>query len=72
MLAQKEPAGDITKIKNLEAYLQEANLEMAVIYGTASPLHRYFLLTSPDRRMIFGYDSELHQPTPVFMAELLS
>ena len=67
---KKEPAGDITKIKNLEAYLQEHNLDMSVKYGTASPSHRYFLLTSPDRRIIFGYDSELHQPSPVFMAIL--
>ena len=68
---KKEPAGDITKIKNLEAYIQEEGHQMAVEYGTASALHRYFLLTSPDRRIIFGYDSELHQPSPVFMAELL-
>ena len=69
---KKEPAGDIIKIKNLEAYLHDKGHQMNVEYGTASPLHRYFLLTSSGRRYIFGYDSELHQPSPVFMAELLS
>jgi hypothetical protein len=67
---KKEPAGDITKIKNLDAYLEESCCHMSIEYGTPSASHRYFLLTSPDRRLIFGYDSELHQPTPVFMAEL--
>ena len=68
---KKEPAGDITKIKNLDAYLQGCNLNMSAKYGIAAPSHRYFLLSSSDSRLIFGYDSELHQPSPVFMAELL-
>lgn len=68
---KKEPAGEITKIKNLEAFLQECNLHMSIKYGTAESSHRYFMLTSSDTRFIFGYDSELHQPSPVFMAELL-
>ena len=68
---KKEPAGNITKIKNLEAYLQEYNHNMSIKYGIAAPSHRYFLLTSPNRSIVFGYDSGLHQPAPVFMAELL-
>ena len=76
---KKEPAGDITKIKNLEAYLQVGcnqtygayGSRMSITYGNPSPSHRYFLLTTPDQKIIFGYDSELHQPAPVFMAELL-
>ena len=68
---KKEPAGDITKIKNLEAYLQERGQQMSITYGSPLSSHRYFLLTSPGRRIIFGYDSELHQPSPVFMSELL-
>jgi MoaA/NifB/PqqE/SkfB family radical SAM enzyme len=67
---KKEPAGDITKIKNLDAYLEESCCHMSIEYGTPSASHRYFLLTSHDRRLIFGYDSELHQPAPVFMAGL--
>ncbi len=67
---KKEPAGDITKIKDLDIYLQERGLQMSVNYGTATPSHRYFLLTSSERDFIFGYDSELHQPAPVFMAGL--
>ncbi|MBR5499018.1 MAG: DUF4080 domain-containing protein [Bacteroidales bacterium] len=67
---KKEPAGNITKIKNLEIYIQERGLQMTVNYGSAIPSHRYFLLTSSEEYFIFGYDSELHQPAPVFMAEL--
>ena len=67
---KKEPAGNITKIKNLEAFLLESGCKMSITYGNASSSHRYFVLTSPDRRILFGYDSELHQPSPVFMAEL--
>ena len=69
---KKQPAGEITKIKNLEAFLLECNLQMSIKYGTAASSHRYFLLKAAESRLIFGYDSELHQPSPVFMAELLS
>ena len=67
---KKEPAGDITKIKNLDAYLEESCCQMSIEYGSPSASHRYFLLTSSDSKFIFGYDSELHQPAPVFMAGL--
>ena len=67
---KKEPAGDITKIKNLDAFLQENGLQMMTAYGSAVPSHRYFLLTSSKKRLLFGYDSENHQPSPVFLAEL--
>ena len=67
---KKEPAGDITKIKNLDAYLEESCCQMYIEYGSPSASHRYFLLTSSDSKFIFGYDSELHQPAPVFMAGL--
>ena len=67
---KKEPAGNITKIKNLDGYIQERGLRVSINYGTAKPSHRYFLLTSSQGHFIFGYDSELHQPAPVFMAEL--
>ena len=95
---KKEPAGNITKIKNLEAYLEESGCQMQIQYGTADPSHRYFLLSPdvagsrrgwlctsavdetsgttpngsrvPDRAYLFGYDSQAHQPAPVFMAVL--
>jgi hypothetical protein len=67
---KKEPAGDITKIKSLDAFLQENGLQMMTAYGSAVPSHRYFLLTSSKKRLLFGYDSENHQPSPVFLAEL--
>ena len=68
---KKEPAGNITKIKNIEAYLVENSGHLSIRYGSAEQSHRYFLLTSSGRRILFGYDSELHQPSPVFMAEIL-
>ena len=67
---KKEPAGDIVKIKNLEGYLAEHQAQMNIEYGTAEASHRYFLLTSSGRRIIFGYDSQIHQPEPVFRAEI--
>jgi hypothetical protein len=67
---KKEPAGDITKIKCLDAFLNENRYQLCVRYGEAAPSHRYFLLRSSCGCFIFGYDSELHQPAPVFMAEL--
>ena len=67
---KKEPAGDIVKIKNLEGYLNEHQAHMNIVYGTAEVSHRYFLLTSSGRRVIFGYDSLVHQPEPVFRATL--
>ena len=67
---KKEPAGDVVKIKNLEGYLNEQQAHMSVTYGTAEASHRYFLLTASGRRIIFGYDSQVHQPEPVFKAIL--
>ena len=68
---KKEPAGDIVKIKNLEGYLNEHQAHMNIVYGTAEVSHRYFLLTSSGRMVIFGYDSLVHQPEPVFRAEII-
>ncbi|MBR5836252.1 MAG: DUF4080 domain-containing protein [Bacteroidales bacterium] len=67
---KKEPAGDITKIKYLEAFLEENHLKMSVRYGSAEASHRYFLLNSSDGKYIFGYDSENHRPSPTFMATI--
>jgi radical SAM superfamily enzyme YgiQ (UPF0313 family) len=68
---KKEPAGDIAKVKNLDAYLAENNLDLSVCYGSAEASHRYYLLTSGSCRILFGYDSGHHQPAPVFKAELI-
>ena len=67
---KKEPAGEIVKIKNLDAYLEECGLQMSIKYGTAASSHRYYLLISSHKRIMFGYDAQLHQPAPVFMAIL--
>ena len=68
---KKEPAGNVVKIKNLDAYLIENQLKLSVNYGVAEASHRYYLLTSGTCMIIFGYDSELHQPAPVFRAEVI-
>ena len=64
---KKEPAGNIIKIKHLDAYLSDNGCRMSVVYGCAEHSHRYYLLTSPVGRYVFGYDSETHYPAPVFM-----
>ena len=67
---KKEPAGNIFKIKNLDGFLKENGYRLSIRYGEAASSHRYFLLRSSDGCLLFGYDSELHQPAPVFMAGL--
>ena len=68
---KKEPAGNVMKIKNLDTYLTENQRQLSVNYGVAETSHRYYLLTSGSRLVVFGYDSELHQPAPVFRAEVI-
>ena len=68
---KKEPAGDILKIKHLEEYLNDNQYNISVEYGTKISSHRYYLLTSSDEKIIFGYDSEAHQPSPVFKASII-
>ena len=78
---KKEPAGETVRIKNLKAFLETGltstpgtnalQLTRSILdikYGVADPSHRYYLLTSQNRRILFGYDSLDHQPAPVFMA----
>lgn len=67
---KKEPAGNITKIKNLETFLTESKCQLSVEYGNLSISHRYYLLSTPDKSMLFGYDSEEHHPSPVIRASL--
>ena len=67
---KKEPAGENVKVKNLEAFLVDSGYTMSVEYGTAETTHRYYLLTSGDRKILFGYDAENHQTSPVFKAEI--
>ena len=67
---KKSPAGDITKIKNLEAYLADNHLQISVRYGAPRSSHRYYVMESSEERFLFGYDSEKHQPEPVFSAAL--
>lgn len=67
---KKEPAGETIRIKNPDAYLAESASTLDIEYGTPEPSHRYYQLKIPDRRILFGYDSELHRPAPVFRASI--
>lgn len=69
---KKEPAGDVRKIKHPDTYLDETGLKLSVEYGTANSTHRYYMFVSGDRKVLFGYDSAQHQPSPVFKADLLA
>ena len=68
---KKEPAGEITKIKNLEAFLEDGGYELSVDYGTADKSHRYYLLTTDAGDFLFGYDSRQHMPHPVYKASII-
>ena len=65
---KKEPAGNIQKVKNIDSFTEGT---LSITYGEAAASHRYYMLVSTDRSFLFGYDSELHQPSPVFMAQIL-
>lgn len=67
---KKEPAGNITRVKHIEAYLENEELTMDIRYGQAETSHRYFLLNSGDEKFLFGFDSQNHQPSPAFMGQL--
>ena len=67
---KKEPAGNVVKIKHLETFLDENCLISEPIYGKQAPTHRYYLFTSYGRLILFGYDAENHQPSPVYCARL--
>ena len=67
---KKEPAGNIIKVKNIDAYLTDNDLTMEVGYGTFNASDRHYVLTCGTFRFLFGYDSEIHHPEPVFMASL--
>ena len=56
---KKEPAGNVIKIKHLEEFLEEP-----------CPTLRYYLYTSENRQVLFGYDTTVHQPAPVYMKDL--
>ena len=67
---KKAPAGNVVQIKHLEAFLDENCLISEPIYGKQAPTHRYYLFTSDGRLILFGYDAENHQPSPVYCARL--
>ena len=67
---KKEPAGNVIKIKHLESFIEDSCLHMTTVYGYPSDTHRFYMFTSKDRQMIFGYDSQTHLSAPVFCATL--
>jgi hypothetical protein len=69
---KKEPAGDVIRVKHLDAFLTDSNQQTAIIFGEELQTHRYYVLNSADRRILFGFDAQDHKPAPVYMAEILS
>ncbi len=67
---KKAPAGNTRKIKSPEIFIEENNYSAEIIYGSQEPSHRYYLFTSPEQNIIFGYDSESYRPTPSFRCNL--
>lgn len=63
---KKEPAGNIMRIKHMEAYLTENNLQLQIEYGQPDSTLRYYLYRSQEQEIIFGYNSETHLPSPAF------
>ena len=66
----KKPAGNILKVKSLQTEFDDLEVSLDIVYGTAESSHRYFLLETSSGGYLFGYDSQLHQPAPVFMAKV--
>ena len=67
---KKEPAGNVVKIKDTEAYLIGSHSCMNILSGDYNPTDRHYLFTCADMKILFGYDSENHHPAPIFMAEI--
>lgn len=65
---KKEPAGKIQKIKYIDTFLVEDNKIVSIDYGELELSHRFYLFTSSDKKVLFGYDSRTHFPAPVFKA----
>ena len=64
---KKKPAGNTMRIKDMESFIDPGKLK--ILYGEMLPSHRYYALTSDRLGLVFGYDSQIHQASPVFMAE---
>lgn len=65
---KKEPAGNIVRVKNLESFLADWKDAMTIEKGHAEQSHRYYLFSSGNVKVLFGYDSHIHYPSPVFSA----
>ena len=64
---KKKPAGNTMRIKDMESFIDPGKLK--ILYGEMLPSHRYYAFTSDRLGLVFGYDSQIHQASPVFMAE---
>lgn len=67
---KKEPAGDITKIKHIQEYLEANGLKDTGIEQEIIDNCRYYLFTSSQMKIIIGYDSETHLPYPTIVVEI--
>ena len=81
---KKKPAENVAKAKHLEFdsdkntvcimdhYLEIADrsFSMDIQFGIPELSHKYFVLPYSEGYILFGYDSQEHQPAPSFMARL--
>ena len=81
---KKKPAENVAKAKHLEFdfdndtvcimdhYLEisDKTFKMDIQFGTPEISHKYFVLSSSEGYILFGYDTNEHQPAPSFMAWL--
>lgn len=68
---KRKPAGSVLKVKHIDSFMNEHEGHLCIQYGNPSVSHRYYMITSGTRKFLFGFDSEQHQPTPSFMAQLM-
>ena len=67
---KKKPAEKVVKIKNLESF---CDCKFTTLYGEYKETHRFFFLPMKGENsagLIFGYDSLVHTPSPVFKASV--
>lgn len=68
---KKEPAGKVSRIKDASEFFYDENYRISMCYGESIPSHRYYFLESDAcSGILFGYDSQVHKPSPVFKAKI--
>lgn len=69
---KKGPAGNVRKLKDVDGYIAERDVQMIVINGSPDPSLKYYLFTASDGQYVFGYTTEAHHSAPVFCGVLIN